>query len=310
MTDQKSLATTDFTFFTYLSDFYKRNKKKIQQHYQLITLKYLDYNEDGYLRTPQFEALEIYIFLKEFNNNALVHKIFDQWYHEEGKYINFDTTQTDLFSQFNEQLYRQIYSEMKKHLTKYPNYIFALTMGTGKTILMGTCIFYEFLLANKSPDDRRFCHNAIIFAPDKTVLQSVIDDLFGFEISKVVPPEYVNLISSNIKYHFLTEAGMTLSTLDKSMFNIIVSNTQKIILKKQHKEKSATDSLFSVDKQTIRAKTSVYDELAKLYDFESLELPENEAELVANQRFEKIIRLNQLGIYIDEAHHVFGQTME
>jgi hypothetical protein len=52
MTDQKSLATTDFTFFKYLSDFYKRNKKKIQQHYQLITRKYLDYNEDGYLRTP------------------------------------------------------------------------------------------------------------------------------------------------------------------------------------------------------------------------------------------------------------------
>jgi hypothetical protein len=60
----------------------------------------------------------------------------------------------------------------------------------------------------------------------------------------------------------------------------------------------------------IRAKTSVYDELQKLYGFENLEVPENEAELVANQRFEKIIRLNQLGIYIDEAHHVFGQTME
>ena len=199
MSNQKSLATSDFTFFTYLSEFYKRNKKSIQQHYQLVTRKYLDYNENGYLRTPQFEALEIYIFLKEFNNNASVHTIFDQWYQEEGKYYNFDTAQTDLFSQFNEQLHRRIYSELKQHLTQYPNYIFALTMGTGKTVLMGTCIFYEFLLANKSPDDKRFCHNALVFAPDKTVLQSVIDDLVGFDISKVVPPEYVNLISSNIK---------------------------------------------------------------------------------------------------------------
>lgn len=33
-------------------------------------------------------------------------------------------------------------------------------MGLGKTILMGTCIFYEFLLANKYPKDKRFCHNA------------------------------------------------------------------------------------------------------------------------------------------------------
>lgn len=46
-------------------------------------------------------------------------------------------------------------------------------MGLGKTILMGTCIFYEFLVANKFPKDPHFCHNALVFAPDKTVLQSL-----------------------------------------------------------------------------------------------------------------------------------------
>ena len=46
----------------------------------------------------------------------------------------------------------------------YPNYIFALTMGLGKTILMATCIFYEFLLASKWPRDDRYCHNALVSA--------------------------------------------------------------------------------------------------------------------------------------------------
>lgn len=89
-----------------------------------------------------------------------------------------------------------------------------------------------------------------------------------------------------------------------------MSNTQKIILKKQHKQKTATESLFSVDKQIIKPKTSVYYELERLYDFDQVELPENEKELVANQRFEKIIRLNQLGIFIDEAHHAFGRALD
>lgn len=34
-----------------------------------------------------------------------------------------------------------IFKQMKQYRENYPNYIYALTMGLGKTILMGTCIF-------------------------------------------------------------------------------------------------------------------------------------------------------------------------
>ena len=37
--------------------------------------------------------------------------------------------------------------------------------------------------------------------------------------------------------------------------------------------------------------------------------PEDEAELTTNQRFEKLTRLEQLGIYVDEAHHAFGKDL-
>jgi hypothetical protein len=126
-----------------------------------------------------------------------------------------------------------------------------------------------------------------------------------FDMSKVVPPEYVNFLSTHIQYHFLDEAGTALSVLDKSSFNLIVWNSQKIILKRQNKEKSATDQLFGSGKPTYES-NSVYDKNADLYAFEE---PEDEDALTTNQRFEKLRRLEQLGIYVDEAHHAFGTAL-
>lgn len=51
----------------------------------------------------------------------------------------------------------------------------------------------------------------------------------------------------NDYYDFLEDSGSTLNTLDGSKYNIIISNTQKIILKTQRKEKSAVEKFFSDD---------------------------------------------------------------
>ena len=194
---------------------------------------------------------------------------------------------------------------MKKNSEMYPNYIFALTMGLGKTILMATCIFYEFLLANKYPKDNRFCHNALVFAPDKTVLES-LREIQTFDKSLVIPPEYARVLDSNIKFHFLDDTGITLNTIDNSDFNIIISNTQKIIIKKKHKESSVVDKIFNMSR--VLNDSPLADTMSQLYG--DLEDVENEGELLVNQRFEKLTRLQQLGIYVDEAHHMFGKDLE
>jgi len=124
-------------------------------------------------------------------------------------------------------------------------------------------------------------------------------------MTKVVPPEYVNFLMQHIQFHFLEEAGTSLNTLDKSRFNLIISNTQKIILKKQHKDKTGTDKLFGSGKPVFKSE-SVYADAADLYEYDR---PEDETELSTNQRFEKLKRLEQLGIYIDEAHHAFGTQL-
>lgn len=49
----------------------------------------------------------------------------------------------------------------------------------------------------------RFCHNALVFAPDKTVLQS-LREIENFDKSKIIPNEYIHFIT-NINFHYLVE---------------------------------------------------------------------------------------------------------
>lgn len=307
-------TSNGFAFFEALRYFYESNRGKIRRNYKDLTKKYLDYNDssinsEAYLRKPQFEALEMYVFIKEFLNNKQVFQIFEEWYKQENvfsdnSYYSLNNGQITFYDvTINDS--KKLFTLMKKNSSLYSNYIFALTMGLGKTILMATCIFYEFLLANKFPKDKRFCHNALVFAPDKTVLQS-LREIQTFDKTLVIPPEYARVLDSNIKFHFLDETGSTLNTIDNSDFNIIISNTQKIIIKKKHKESTAQEKLFNMSK--VINNSPLAGPMQMLYG--DMEQISDDKELLVNQRFEKIIRLQQIGIYVDEAHHMFGKDLE
>jgi len=310
--------TIDFPFYIYLNYFLVQNKKKIYKEFKKPTKKFLNHNNpavnsSAWLRLPQFEALEMYVFLKEFLNNNHLFEIFKEWANKEGAFEGRETIginkqgQGELFgpSEFTSEdptVFQQVFQQIESFRQIYPNYIFALTMGLGKTVLMATSIFYEFLLANKYPQDERFCHNALVFAPDKTVLQS-LKEIVTLDKSKVVPPQYVNWLEAHLKFHFLDDTGLSLNAIDDSRFNIIISNTQKVILKKQHKEESPVQNLFNDNVATHVAKTIGHEDL---YDFDI----GDETQLRTNQKFEKLKRLPQLGIYLDEAHHAFGSKLE
>ena len=295
----------NFAFFSALLRFYQERKGAVRQNYKAMTKRFLDFNDPenttSFLRTPQFEALEIYVFIKEYLGNAKLHQVFDDWTRQQGRFEGRAAFGAGLFE--DDKPYAQVFAQLKSFERSYPNYIFALTMGTGKTILMATCIFYEFLLANKFPKDERYCHNAIVFAPDKTVLQS-LREIQTFDMGKVVPAEDLGFLSTHIQFHYLDEAGTSLNTLDGSRFNLIVSNTQKVILKRQATEKAPSERLFESGKPAY-ARAQGYDTaFADLYGIEG-----DEAALTTNQRFEKLRRLEQLGVYIDEAHHAFGTKL-
>ena len=306
---------SEFAFYKELWRFYSANRGKVRSRYNDLTRKFLAYNDPGnntraFLRPPQFEALEMYVFIKEFLDNRQVYEIFDEWRKREGAFedrsfysVNPEG-QFGLFDEFTEKQTDTLFKQMKKYQESYSNYIYALTMGLGKTILMATCIFYEFLLANKYPKNPKFVHNALVFAPDKTVLES-LREIITFDKTKVVPPEYARVLDQNVKVHFLEDTGSSLNTLDGSDFNIVISNTQKIIVKKKRTQGTAAEDLFSALPSSSL--------LAGVYGQKPSEdegFVHDTATLIENQRFQRLTRLTQLGVYVDEAHHLFGAGLE
>jgi len=307
--------SNSFPFFDALKQFYLDNKGKIRRNYKDVSRKYLDYNDKlinpkAYLRKPQFEALEMYVFIKEFMDNKKVHEIFSLWKDKmdmfsERSYYASEENRIKQISMYEAEAenYDDIFSFMKDSAEDYPNYIYALTMGVGKTILMATCIFYEFLLSSKYPKDSRFCHNALVFAPDKTVRQS-LKEIQTFDRNQVIPPEYASILNANVKFHFLDDDSSTLNTIDGSDFNLIISNTQKIILKTKRTELTAKEKMMNM---TSNTQSGLFTDIDDFYgDLDELK---NEKEVITNQRFEKLKRLKQLGIYVDEAHHMFGKEL-
>lgn len=319
----KKTTGIDFPFYQYLQYFLQTEHKRVYSAFTPLSKKFLNYNNPkenakAYLRVPQFEALETYVFLKEFCDNQKLWGIFEQWYNKTGKFEGrafagigkagqlemFGVTEVN--QEISKEAFANVFAQIKSMQQEYPNYIFALTMGLGKTVLMATSIFYEFLLANKYPRNTKYCHNAIIFVPDKTVRGSVIEDVQNLDKRKVVPQEYLSWLDANLKFHFLDDNSAQLSTIDKSDYNIIISNSQKIILKQEHKKKTATQTLFGEETGKYTA-LSLKSKMVSLGEAAGIE--EN-IQLINNHRFVKLSRLKQLGIYVDEAHHVFGSKLQ
>lgn len=314
-------SSIDFPFYRIMWQFYSANKKEIKKAYTNLTrtilanAEPLKDNPNAFLRKPQYEAFEMYVFLKEYLGNPRLADLFDDWRKnrmiqganedaavpftfDNSRYYEDNTllSQLDLM---NRETLVSFFEQLSDLRQEYANYIFALTMGTGKTILMALCIFYEFLLAHKYPKDERFCHNALVLAPDTTVLQS-LKEIQTFDKAKVFTEKYANELNTIIKFHFLEEDGVALSTMDGSDFNLIISTSQKIILKKKRKDDSAQNLLFKDSwEDAIRDNPN-----ADLY------MLDDDSSLMANQRYQKLTRLKQLGIYVDEAHHAFGKSLK
>lgn len=135
------------SFFKALHYFYTTNKKEIKRKYKDVTKKYLDYNDidnnpEAFLRKPQFEALEMYVFLKEFLDNEAVSEIFQDWMEGKGKFsgdIKFSVNanhQINIFEYSNKE-YEKVYEMLIQYKEVYSNYIFALTMGLRKNYSYG-----------------------------------------------------------------------------------------------------------------------------------------------------------------------------
>lgn len=237
----------------------------------------------NFLHEPQVEALETYIYLKEIAGNKSSLEIFRSAFDsEKDLLLGLGVPKDEAFDLIGNK------AEIERRLadafgaSDYANQVYALTMGSGKTILMTVMMLYDFVLSFYHKDDTRFAKNALVFAPDTTIIES-LKEIKTFDYAKVLPREYQNIIL-NIKYHYLESPETSLAPIGN--YNVIVSNSQKIILKTRGGEKGGGAQRLFGDKNYMEKR-----------EFE-------------NARLLAIRQLSQLMIFVDEAHHSYGKTLE
>jgi hypothetical protein len=254
-----------------------------------------------FLRMPQFRALETYWYLRLVEKTPHVFDLYQRLYSrnsellaalgltadairdlvaDEGMPALWERIRTD------DQFVRDFRLEaVRETLTlAYASYILALAMGAGKTILIGAIIATEFAMAMEYPQ-AEFVQNALVFAPGKTIIES-LRELVEIPYERVLPPRMYGPFSATIKLTFTRDGEKDLPVIRKSLFNVIVTNTEKIRIQKDTVRKSDIGRLFSPDGED-----------------------EARAE-VANLRLQAIASLPHLAIFSDEAHHTYGQSLD
>jgi type III restriction enzyme len=252
-----------------------------------------------FLRQPQFEAIETYFYLRIKLKNPTLLDLYKRLFEKpkelrEAFNLQIDPLLLLELSENGEDLFEKIQTDIdfvKKNKLDglyesinldYPSYILALTMGAGKTILIASIIVCEFALSLEYPEGG-FMKNALVFAPGKTILES-LREISLLPINKIIPSRLAKLLQANLKLTYTRDGEKDLPVTKESSFNLIVTNTEKITLRKRNK---------NVNQDQL--------------DFEA---KEERNKLEANWRLQKIASLPSLGIFSDEAHHTYGQDLD
>lgn len=245
----------------------------------------LNIHNDGnpFLYLPQIRAIETYIYLKEIKNNISVIDLMIELVLENKSIlskIGFSKERIDDFSDFTEEKQKEKIRKAleENNFTKYeyPNFVFALTMGSGKTILMGVLMMYEFIISKKHNEDKRFAKNLLVLGPADTSIIEVLKEIKLFDYSLVLPKDLLNDILMDIKYWYLEKPETEFQAIGN--YNVIVSNSSKII-KREWKNEFKGNELFQLRKNPI------------------------------NKRLSAIQELEDLAVFVDEAHHSYGEDV-
>lgn len=283
---------------------YKSNFPAIRE---IFEYNFLDTESQNlrYLRKAQFEALETYWYLRIVENTPHIFDLYKKYFQGENLLdtLNVRLTEGDLrkilFSNGGgiNTIFKKIKTDndfVKKYRLEglreslfldYPSYILALAMGSGKTVLIGSIIATEFVMALEYPDEP-FVKNALVFAPGKTIL-GALKEISDVPYEKILPPRLYKQFISTLKITYTRDGEKDIPIMKGSSFNIVVTNTEKIRIQKQ----TITKNLL----QGILLNQEREDEIK---------------EVVANQRLQTISSLPNLAIFSDEAHHTYGQAME
>lgn len=283
---------------------YKCNFDEVEE---ILNFQFIDEEKNSYkfLRKPQFEAIETYLYLRIVKQTKTVISLYKEYFekpYDLFQSLNIHLEQKDLIDILSnggiDKLFEIVKNDndfVKKYkletlqeslLLDYPSYIFSLVMGAGKTILIGAIIFIEFALSLITKSEK-FLRNALVFAPGKTIIGSLKEISF-IDLDLILPKRFSNILKNNLKITYTQDGQKNIPILEKSQYNIIVTNIEKIrILDKQTKQKEIFNFSNKISNQ----------------------IKGQEKQATVNLRLKQIASLKNLGIFSDEAHNTYGQKL-
>jgi len=317
-------------------DFWILEEKKNSQSVIGNLVQYIE--KENKLREPQIEAIKNYLWLKFIGKNQKLSEIvkqgllYDESIFEEFEYsdilrntpnkftIQFlnqffqdnklEKIQKDLLGSFsNEQKWDKFLSELL-HNYNYPNYLYSLPMGAGKTYLMACFIYIDLYLALLYKNDKRFAHNFIVLAPQasKTAIMPSLKTIMNFNPEWILPKkeadelkglmqiEILDALSSKRKDKLqgnnpnLEKVNRITATKDFGL--VFITNAEKVVLEQyDNKDKVLVKKLKSGERTLFSYK--------ELNDIKK-----------TNELRERLSHIPFLNVILDEVHHSYGTNGE
>lgn len=183
----------------------------------------------------------------------------------------------------------------------YPDYLFSIPMGAGKTYLMAALIYLNLYFALAEPDNPIFAHNFILFVPSglKSSIVPSLRDIQNFNPLWILPDPVASQLKNLIQYEWLQESSsasksnivknpnarkISMHVAKPNLMGLVaVTNAEKVILERVDKD-------FNIDASILKS-------------LPAEDRKEYEATLQANELREQIGLIPGLCILIDEVHH-------
>ncbi len=172
------------------------------------------------LRAPQVRALETYWYLRLVENTPHIfelykslfpnkkHDLLDSLGIPEEAFARVDYDLSGLLDciKTDASFVKEFHLEAVREtlILDYPSYILALAMGAGKTVLIGAIFATEFAMAQEYPENG-FVENALVFAPGKTIIES-LRELAEMNYEAILPPRMYKSFAATLKLTFTATA--------------------------------------------------------------------------------------------------------
>jgi len=265
---------------------------------EILQFGHEDDGELRYLRLAQLLALEVYWYLRLEMGSPTIPELYEALFPNLGERREAMGVSRELFEAVEydfEELKRRVREDeafvrankleslRESFALSYPSYILALAMGAGKTVLVGAIAATEFAMAQEYPEGP-FVHNALIFAPGKTIIES-LREIADMPFDRILPPRMHGPFAATLKLTFTRDGEKELPLAWGSSWNLIVTNSEKIRIQKATGRKNRKQGLLALG-----------------------EGDDHDAE-IANLRLRAIASLPHLAVFSDEAHHTYGQKL-